>query len=96
MSRWERGRGLPGLSLLEPPASALQVSVPALLSGELAANDNRSANMLKSKLYVRPICGNLFTSYRERTGRLLRDHPAAAGAGSSRRSTPCSMRPGRG
>ena len=60
MSRWESGRGLPGLSLLEPPASALQVSVPALLSGELMSNDNRSANILKSKLYVRPICGNLF------------------------------------
>lgn len=36
------------------------------------------------------------SSHRERTGRLLRDHPAAAGAGSSRRCTPCSMRPGRG
>ena len=34
ISKWETGRGLPDVSLLEPLASALGVSLPALLSGE--------------------------------------------------------------
>lgn len=62
VSKWENGRGLPDISLIEPLASALQVSVPELLSGELMLNQNRSANIRKSKLYVCPVCGNVFHS----------------------------------
>ena len=35
VSRWETGRGLPDLTLLEPLAKALGISVPELLSGEI-------------------------------------------------------------
>ena len=44
ISKWETGRGLPDLSLLEPLASALGVSVAELLSGEQITNQNRSAH----------------------------------------------------
>lgn len=62
ISKWETGRGLPDVSLIEPLAAALKVSLPELLTGELMINGNRSANMKRSKLYVCPICGNVFHS----------------------------------
>ena len=62
ISKWETGRGLPDISLLEPLAQALKVSVAELLTGEQIINTNRAANMLKSQLYVCPICGNVFQS----------------------------------
>ncbi len=62
VSKWERGRGFPDISLIETLAETLQVSVPELLSGEQIINVNRSANLLKSKLYVCPVCGNIIQS----------------------------------
>lgn len=59
VSKWETGRGFPDISLLEPLASALHISVPELLSGEQVVNANRAANILRSTLYVCPVCGNI-------------------------------------
>ena len=59
ISKWETGRGLPDISLLEPLAAALGVSVLELMQGEAVVNRNRSANLLRSKLYVCPLCGNV-------------------------------------
>lgn len=59
VSKWETGRGLPDISLLSELAGALSVSVPELLTGDIAANKNVSANMKRSKFYVCPICGNV-------------------------------------
>lgn len=59
VSKWETSRGLPDITLLEPLAAALHVSVPELLSGEAITNVNRAANLLRSKLYVCPVCGNI-------------------------------------
>ncbi|MDO5119251.1 MAG: helix-turn-helix domain-containing protein [Coriobacteriales bacterium] len=59
ISRWECGRGYPDITLLEPIAIALGVSVAELLAGSSVKNANRSSNMLRSKLYVCPICGNV-------------------------------------
>ena len=47
------------MSLLEPLARALRISVPELLSGEQVVNSNRAANILRSALYVCPVCGNI-------------------------------------
>ena len=55
ISKWETGRGFPDISLLKPLACALQVSIPELLSGEQIVNTNRSANVVKSPLYICPI-----------------------------------------
>jgi DNA-binding XRE family transcriptional regulator/desulfoferrodoxin (superoxide reductase-like protein) len=58
VSKWETGKGLPDISLLQPLAQALGISVIELMNGEHIINKNISANMLRSKFYVCPICGN--------------------------------------
>ena len=62
VSRWETGKGYPDISLLEPLAESLSVSVAELLSGNAVVNANVSANMLRSKFYVCPVCGNVLCS----------------------------------
>lgn len=62
VSKWETARGLPDVALLEPLAKALRISVPELLSGEQVVNSNRAANILRSPLYVCPVCGNIIHS----------------------------------
>lgn len=47
VSKWETGRGFPDISLLEPLAGALGLSVIKLLSGEAVQNRNRCANMAR-------------------------------------------------
>lgn len=58
VSKWETGRGLPDITLIDPLAAALGCSVAELLTGEVRRNANRSANMARCKFYVCPICGN--------------------------------------
>lgn len=62
ISKWETGKGFPDISLIEPLATTLRVSIPELLTGEQIINKNRSANMMKSNIYVCPICGNILFS----------------------------------
>lgn len=59
VSKWETAKGFPDVTLLEPLAAALGVSVLELLSGDPVVNRNRSANLLRSKFYVCPVCGNV-------------------------------------
>ena len=59
ISKWETGRGLPDITLIEPLAAALGISVIELLSGDCVTNVNRSGNMKRSKFYVCPICSNV-------------------------------------
>ena len=59
VSKWETGKGLPDISLLGPLAGALGVSVLELMAGGAVTNRNRSANMLRSRIYVCPLCGNV-------------------------------------
>ncbi len=59
VSKWETGQGFPDVSLLEPLAAALDISVIELLSGEDVRNRNRAADMLRSRFYVCPVCGNV-------------------------------------
>lgn len=58
VSKWETGKGLPDISLIEPLSSALGVSVMELMSGDTVINKNISSNVLRSKFYVCPVCGN--------------------------------------
>ena len=62
VSKWETGKGYPDITLIEPLAKALGVSVMELLSGNDITNSNRSFNMLRSKIYVCPVCGNVIVS----------------------------------
>lgn len=59
ISKWETAKGYPDISLLEPIAKVFGVSVTELLSGNAVRNVNISANMLRSKFYVCPVCGNI-------------------------------------
>ena len=58
VSKWETGKGFPDISLLENLAGALSVSVMELVSGNAVSNKNISANMLRTKFYVCPVCNN--------------------------------------
>lgn len=65
VSKWETGRGYPDITLVEPLASVLGVSTAELLSGCAVTNTNVSANMLRSRLYVCPVCGNVICAIGE-------------------------------
>ena len=65
ISKWETAKGYPDISLLEPLAKILGVSITELISGSAISNVNVSANMLRSKFYVCPICGNVIHSIGE-------------------------------
>ena len=59
ISKWETGKGLPDISLIEPLGKALEVSIIELMNGEYITNRNKAGNMLKSNFSVCPICGNI-------------------------------------
>lgn len=65
VSKWETGKGYPDISLLEPIANVFGISITELLSGNVITNLNVSANMLRSKFYVCPVCGNVIHSIGE-------------------------------
>ena len=62
ISKWETAKGLPDISLLQPLAQALGISVIELINGQPISNKNISANMLRSGFYVCPVCGNVIHS----------------------------------
>ena len=59
VSKWENGHGLPDISLMEPLAKALNISVIELFSGNEVRNKNRAFNMKKVRFYTCPVCGNV-------------------------------------
>ena len=65
ISKWETEKGLPDITLLEPLAGALGVSVAEILSGESITNKNRAGNIRRTKFYVCPVCGNIITAMGE-------------------------------
>lgn len=62
ISKWETGRSYPDITLLEPISKIFRVSITELFSGNAINNSNVAANMLKSKFYVCPVCGNVIHS----------------------------------
>lgn len=62
VSKWETAKGLPDITLIGPLSMALGVSVMELMSGEPVVNKNASSNILFSKFYVCPVCGNIIHS----------------------------------
>ena len=62
VSKWETAKGLPDITLLQPLAQALGISVIELMNGEHITNRNISANLRRCKFYVCPICGNILYS----------------------------------
>ena len=62
ISKWETAKGLPDVSLLQPLAQALGISLIELVNGEHIINKNISANLMRCKFYVCPVCGNVLYS----------------------------------
>ena len=65
ISKWETGKGLPDITLIEVLSKALKVSVIEIMNGEHIMNQNKSSNMLKSRFSICPICGNIIYSMGE-------------------------------
>ena len=65
ISKWETAKGYPDISLLEPIAKTFGISITELISGNAVNNVNVSANVMRSKFYVCPVCGNSIHSMGE-------------------------------
>lgn len=65
VSKWETAKGYPDITMLETIAGVFSVSVTELISGNTVYNRNLSSNMLKTKFYVCPVCGNIVHSVGE-------------------------------
>lgn len=59
VSKWERGRGAPDISLLPALAQALGVDVEALLAGAVNEPEGRSGTLKTLRFSVCPQCGSL-------------------------------------
>lgn len=68
VSKWERGGGMPDLSLLPQVAEILGVNMDNLLKGEMEENEMINGNMKKIVFYVCPDCGNIVFSAVETGG----------------------------
>ena len=62
VSKWERGRGAPDISLLPALSEALGADTGALLRGDLEEKEMTNGNLKRMRFYVCPDCGNLLFS----------------------------------
>lgn len=62
ISKWERGAGIPDVSVWRDLAEVLNTTVPALMQGEKIINPRHGGNMKRTQFYVCPQCGNILTS----------------------------------
>ena len=62
ISKWETGKGLPDVAIIEDLSKSLGISIIELMTGDLRENENPSGNIKKTHFYVCPICGNIITS----------------------------------
>lgn len=59
VSKWERGLGLPDISLISELTDLLGVDLQNLLAGDIVHNNVVNGNMKKTKYYVCPTCHNI-------------------------------------
>lgn len=59
VSKWERGQGLPDISLLKDLSGIFGVNIEGLLNGGLNLNTFAAGNMKRVKFYICPDCGNI-------------------------------------
>lgn len=62
ISKWETGKGLPDIGIIEELSKALSVSIGELLTGEYRNNENPAGNMKKMQFFVCPVCGNVIAA----------------------------------
>lgn len=64
ISKWERGIGIPDISLLKDISKIFNIDIENILNGEKEEN-NKGGNMRKISFYVCPTCGNILVSLNE-------------------------------
>ncbi len=62
ISKWERGIGLPDVTILPLLANQLGITLDSLMQGEFEINDNIGGNMKNLKFYYCKSCSNIVTS----------------------------------
>ena len=62
ISKWETGKGLPDIGVIDDLSKALGISIGELLTGEYRENENLAGNISKTKFYVCPVCGNVIAA----------------------------------
>ena len=62
VSKWERGAGLPDVSILPALAQILETTTEKIISGKIVENDFAGGNMKNTKYYVCPVCHNITLS----------------------------------
>ena len=56
VSKWERGRGFPDVSLVSELAEILGISTDSLLNGDISKNAEEAVSMRRTEFYVCPHC----------------------------------------
>ena len=59
VSKWERGKGCPDVSLLPQLSKLFGVNIDKILEGKVESETFVNGNMKKSKFYICPCCGNV-------------------------------------
>lgn len=59
VSKWERGLGMPDISLIPELSGLLGIDIMSLLSGDMTPNDFVGGNMKNTKYFVCPTCQNI-------------------------------------
>ncbi|WP_349947077.1 helix-turn-helix domain-containing protein [Lacrimispora sp. BS-2] len=59
ISKWERGLGLPDISLIPELSRLLGIDIMNLLSGDMTPNNFAGGNMKNTKYFVCPTCQNI-------------------------------------
>lgn len=62
VSKWERGMGIPDVSMFETLSDIFSVELAALLQGELLPKQKDGGNMKKNRFYCCDTCGNIITA----------------------------------
>lgn len=62
VSKWERGRGIPDISMIAGLAGLFEVGARDLLEGELPSAEPIGGNMKRLKFYRCEECGNILTA----------------------------------
>ncbi len=59
ISKWERGLGLPDISIIPELSNLLGVDIYNLLTGDVTASDSVVGNMKNTQFFVCPSCNNI-------------------------------------
>lgn len=62
VSKWERGLGLPDISIMPKLSQLFGVNIEKLLEGQILQNLQDSGNLKNIKFYICPTCGNILTT----------------------------------